>query len=759
MALILVALAWLAAIATVAIWAMPPWFAGVAIATFVPPLWFARGRGDALVLVAMASLAVVGAYRFHGWQHRDPPSIGQYLEQSVVLDGTITSEPDPGLTNQSYLFAVDRLANVTGAHEANGTVRVSLGQDTRYLPGTRLRLTGRLADPPVFAGFDYRHYLYQHGIAGLMQSPGVEVLGQPPEWSWDRQVAALRLRLDSALQRTLPEPEASLAGGVAFGRDGNLPDGLAGDFRDTGLAHIVAVSGSNVSLVAALVFGLLTWLVGRKKAFWAVVPGVLAYVVVAGLSASVIRAGVMAIVLVLGSYLGKPRSSLAALAAAAILMTLVQPSAAQDIGFQLSLSATAGIIVFSPWIQRGIERGGIRIGWRLPGGVAMAIAVTLSATAATMPITLVNFQRLSLAGPLANVLIEPLFVVAFWLSVAVATVGAVWQPGGWFIGLFAYYPLSFITWFAAAAASLPFAAVDTPAVGGGTALISFAVLCIPGWFAYRYFPPPLTVPPPSKSARRAQRRLLITGAGAAALVMAFPVSLLAMRGPGAVEFSLLNVGSGDAVLITTPHGRYVLVDGGESGIQLADELGAVLPHWKHGLDALFTLQPADEQTAAIPELLRRYEVRDRLGVGGVALVRGDRYVIDGVTFEALWPATGTGSPTADSYMILRVTYGAVSFVIPANASTPDQAALVAAGPVAANVLVLPHHGANKTDLPFIEAVNPAVGLVPVGSGRYAPSPGPAIIDWFGGRLLLRTDVHGRITIRTDGQSLRYSTRR
>ena len=111
---------------------------------------------------------------------------------------------------------------------------------------------------------------------------------------------------------------------------------------------------------------------------------------------------------------------------------------------------------------------------------------------------------------------------------------------------------------------------------------------------------------------------------------------------------------------------------------------------------------------------------------------------------------GTGSPTADSYMILRVTYGAVFLVIPPNASAPDKAALVAAGPVAANVLVLPHHGANKTDLPFIEAVNPAVGLVPVGSGRYAPSPGPAIIDWFGGRLLLRTDVHGRITIRTDG---------
>ena len=323
---------------------------------------------------------------------------------------------------------MDRLANVTGAHEANGTVRVSLGR-TPIPSGTRLRLTGRLATLPCLLASTSVTTSTSTASPDSCRPPGVEVLGQPPEWSCDRQVAALRLRLDSALQRTLPKPEASLAGGVAFGRDGNLPDGLASDFRDTALAHIVAVSGSNVSLVAALVFGLLTWLVGRKKAFWAIVPGVLAYVVVAGLMTSVIRAGVMAIVLVLGSYLGKPRSSLAALAAAAILMTLVQPSAAQDIGFQLSLSATAGIIVFSPWIQRGIERGGIRIGWRLPGGVAMAIAVTLSATAATMPITLVNFQRLSLVGPLANVLIEPLFVVAFWLSVAVATVGAVWQPG------------------------------------------------------------------------------------------------------------------------------------------------------------------------------------------------------------------------------------------------------------------------------------------------------------------------------------------
>ena len=205
--------------------------------------------------------------------------------------------------------------------------------------------------------------------------------------------------------------------------------------------------------------------------------------------------------------------------------------------------------------------------------------------------------------------------------------------------------MSFITWFAAAAASLPFAAVDTPGVGGGTALISFAVLCIPGWFAYRYFPPPLTVPPPSKSARRAQRRLLITGAGAAALVMALQVSLLAMRGPGAVEFSLLNVGSGDAVLITTPHGRYVLVDGGELGYPTrgrtrrgASFIGNTASmHFSH-------FNRPMSKPLLYPNCSGATKSATAWALVASPWFAGDRYVIDGVTFEALWPATAPDRP-------------------------------------------------------------------------------------------------------------------
>src|SRR6185312_3213398 len=198
--------------------------------------------------------------------------------------------------------------------------------------------------------------------------------------------------------------EASLAGGIAFGRDGNLSEQVYGTFRDTGLAHIVAVSGSNVALVMAVVFFLFVRTLGRRAALLPAALTVVAYIFVAGLSASVMRAGLMALVYLAGAYLGRQQAALAALGAAAIAMTFVQPSAALDLGFQLSLAATAGLIVFGPWIRFALESGAARAGLsRIPGLLVRVTSLSLAASLATMPIVWVNFGRISLISPFANI--------------------------------------------------------------------------------------------------------------------------------------------------------------------------------------------------------------------------------------------------------------------------------------------------------------------------------------------------------------------
>lgn len=772
-----VALAWLLGMAAAALWQAPAWLAGAWLAAFVPATWRRRGRGSAAVLLIAAVVAVVGAWRFDGWQDRDPPDLARWVGSEATVEGMVASEPDPGLTTTSYEVAIERVL-VDGRWEAaGGRLRVTLSQFAEHEEGERLQLAGEVREAPVFADFDYRGYLLRRGVVGTMLFPRVEVVAGAPRWSAQRLLTVVRLRLEAALQRALPEPEASLAAGIAFGRDGNLPDGLYTDFRDAGVAHIVAVSGTNITIVAAVAFMAATAVVGRRRALLPVAVIVFAYVVVAGLSPSVLRAGVMAGVYLLGTGLGRQQGSLAALGVAAVAMTALSPEAAADLGFQLSLTATAGLVVFGPWVTWAIGRGvsAARLGAWSPEWAVRVAGITLSATVATLPVVWVNLGRVSLVGPFANVVVEPVFVVAFALSGLAALMGTAWAPAGWLVGLGAYYPLAFMGWFTARAAALPYAAVDVPARGGEWAFAAYLVLVAGGWPAYRYFVPSTGRRP---TRVRPTARRMAAAAGAAGVAVAVVVtSLLPTGGPGELRVAVLNVGQGDAILVTTPHGHQVLVDGGPSGIVLARELGATMPHWDRSIDVVFLTHPQQDHVGGLPELFQRFDIGTTYDTGiaraseGYAayaggraghevIARGGVVTIDGVTIEVLWPPDAYAtSDVNNTSLILRVTYGETSVLLTGDAEAPAQRALMALEDVQADVLKVPHHGSKTSAPEFLRAVGAEVAVVSVGEGNQFGHPAEATLAALSGTVLLRTDQDGRVTVTSDGRHIRVTTQR
>jgi competence protein ComEC len=459
-------------------------------------------------------------------------------------------------------------------------------------------------------------------------------------------------------------------------------------------------------------------------------------------------------------------------------MTAVQPAAALDIGFQLSLAATAGLIVFGPWVRYGLERGiaRARLDSVVPGVATQVAALSLSATIATLPVIWVNFGQVSLTGPLANIVIEPVFVVAFALSAVTAVAGIAWEPAGWALGLAAYYPLAFTTWFARTLAEAPFVAVSVPRFGGEAALAGYAALAAAGWPAYRRLAP--SRPAPNRAGRsfRLRRFSLAIGGGAIALAVV-PVSLLPARGPGALEVTALDIGQGDAILVTTPHGHQLLVDGGPSGIDLARELGAVLPHWDRSLDAVLVTHPQEDHIGGVPAVLRRFDVgteydtgvenaievypvyRERAGERRVVR-EGDSWTMDGVRFEVIWPPEGFNDPGLnDTSIVLRVTYGSTRVLLTGDFEAPAQHMLMASEDVAADVLKVPHHGSKTSAPDFLAAVHASVALISVGAGNSYGHPHLQTLDALAGSTILRTDLQGRITVRSDGRSLRVRTRR
>ena len=786
MTLPLLAAAWLLGITASAIWGAPPWAAGAWFAALAPAGWAWKGRDGALLPLAAALLALLGAWRFEGWAETPAPDLARHLGEDVTIEGRIDSEPDPALTTVRYHVRAEGILDADGDWRGTaGRTLVTLRQGAAYDRGARVRLSGALEEPPGLEAFDYRAFLARRGVVGTMSFPRVEALDTGTPRTITTVASRVRLRLERALRASLPEPTASLAAGIVMGRDAAMPRELTEAFRETGLAHFVAVSGSNVALAAALAFVLFTPLAGRTRAIIPAALSILAYTFLAGAEETVVRAAIMAAIVLAGYWLGRPQSGVAALGAAAILMTAVQPGLAVDAGFQLSVASTAGLMAFSPWIRHGLAALAARLGVAnvVPGALLDVAALSLAAWIAALPIIWAIFGQVSLIGPLVNVPTVPVFAIAFWAGAAAALAGVVWEPAGWIVGAAAWYPLGFIVWMAEAGASVPHAAIALPRFGPGAALAASLALAATAWPAYRNLPPERPNPgrfalePISPRAARVTR-LAVVGGGAGALAAAIAVlSLAPIGGPGRLEVAILDVGQGDAILVTTPNGSRVLVDGGPSGIVLARQLGKALPHWAHSFHAVALTHPDTDHAGGLPDALERFRagtVYDSGARRGTAtftrfaeqagaratLRRGDAFEVDGVRFEVLWPPPGQLPEGVNAASLaLLVRYGETRILLPGDIEQTAQTGILALGAPVADALLAPHHGADTNAAGFLDATEGALAVISAGEGNPHGHPAPETLAALAGRAVLRTDVHGRVVILSDGESLRVRAER
>ncbi|MGE0598060.1 MAG: ComEC/Rec2 family competence protein [Dehalococcoidia bacterium] len=777
MTLVLVGLAWVAGLVAVGVFAAPWWMGAAWVAAALPMFLVSKALSGRYGLAAVCVVAaLLAGYRLHGVVDAAVPGWAGAIGTEVELTGTVDSEPDRGTTTTGYVLRVETVTAGGSALASGGKVLVYLHQYADYLPGDRLTVAGKLEMAPVFDGFDYRAYLARRGISATMLRPKVLTYdaGQSSAKRW---LTEGRLDLDLALQRSLPEPEASLAAGIAYGRDDGLSREAKDDYNRAGLRHLVAVSGSNVVLVVALTYVVAIPLIGRRWAWLPAAVTLATYLAAAGLSPSVLRSGLMAAVLLGGTVIGRPQSGLPALAAAVVGMTAVSPGLAFDAGFQLSATATAGLVTVSPWLTQWIVAGTARARLFLPIWLCQTIALTLSASLSTAPVMWVTFGQISLISPLANAVVEPVFALAFWASIVTSTLGLVSRPLGEASGAVAYYPLAFIKECSRLFGEPSWAAVETPETGRTWVVASYTVLGAIGFFAYRYAPRRGEEPVAVRSRRIRFSRLAFAGAAGATALAIVPVSLFPRSGPGELVVQFLDVGQGDAALITTPHGSQILIDGGPSGIDLARELGEVMPHWDRSLDLVIVSHPQEDHIAGIPEVFSRLhvgEVDDNGAENATAsyaiyederparltLSQGDSFERDGVGFEVLWPPADYAPKNLNNTsIIVRVTYEGVSFLFTGDAEGPAFEALSATESVRASVLKVPHHGSKTTPAWVFEAVQPSLAVISVGEDNIFGHPHGDTLAALAGVPTYRTDLSGRITVRSSGGRLKVSTER
>ncbi len=590
----------------------------------------------------------------------------------------------------------------------------------------------------------------------------------------------------AVIARLVPEPEASLLQGIVLGVRASIPRDLYDLFNATGTSHILVISGANLTMMAALFSRAFGRLLGKRRAYWFTLGGVGLYVLLVGAEPAVARAALMAGLYLTALYLGRHATAYVSLCASGLLLTALNPFSLWDVGFQLSFAATLGLILFAPALDQFFERGLARVLSQERAKKAVRylddlLIITLAAQILALPLILYHFGQMSLTAPLANLLIlpaQPAIIVVGGLATLVGLVPFL-QPVAqlifWVPWLGLAYTTAVVRWLAA----WPLASVQISPARAGRFALYYCVLLVAGWAFSRGYDRRLWNWIAARLSRRSAAVML-----AALSVTTILTWLAVLQLPdGRLHVAFLDVGEGDATLITTPRGQQILVDGGPSPTALTSGLGQEMPFWDRSIDLMVMTHADADHITGLVEVLRRYQVGGWLDNGRAKkqaiyeecqkeLDRGKvpRSVVqagaeidlgDGAILTVLNPVTPPG-PSADTRtdandqsVVLRLTWGQASVLLTGDIGAGAEGSLLWSGqPLAANVLKVAHHGSNaSSSAGFVTAVHPSYAVISAGAGNRFGHPAAAVLDRLTkmGVTILRTDQAGTIELITDGQ--------
>ncbi|MEU8886494.1 ComEC/Rec2 family competence protein [Streptomyces sp. NPDC048442] len=767
-----------------------------------------QGGGRSLRLTAVATAllcaaAAAASAALHSADlHRGPVPELAHRYATVGAELTVTGDPrqtrprvrgDRTAPRTVVLDAeVTRVTAVDGTVTAVRTpvlvlapVRGPTAQWLRLLPSTRLWVPRARLAPPLPDG---------DRIAAVLRIPGngpPEIAGPPT--AVQRTAGGLRAGLREATEG-LPTDARALLPGLVVGDTSRMEPDLHDAFAATDLVHLTAVSGSNLTIVLALLIGPPALALRAERRGLAPRLGIslrttalfggaltLAFVIVCRPEPSVLRAAACGLITLLAIGTGRRRSLVPALAAAVLLLVLYDPWLARSYGFLLSVLATGALLTIGPVWSAGLQRRGV------PPRIAEVLAAASAAQAVCAPVVAVMAARVSLVAIPCNLFAELAIAPATVLGFAALATALVAMPVAELLARVAGWPAGWIAGVARAGAALPGAEIGWP--GGWWGGLLLAVLTVAVVLAVR----------------RAPRHPWLSSGCVLLLLLAVvrppPLTgVLTGWPPPDWKFVMCDVGQGDAmVLAAGEEGTAVVVDAGPDPV-LVDrclrELGVtrvplvVLSHFHAdhvaGLPGVLrgravgavqttTLQEPRDQAAFV------HRTAAGAGVPVITVRPGERRRIGPLDWQVLWPPPPLHSvPRApnDASITLLVRYGSpdgapeggtegglegeqdgdrgrgmggsLTLLLPGDLELPAQQALLRAGPELppVDVLKVAHHGSARQDPGLLRRVAPRLALVPVGRDNPYGHPAPAALAALtsGGAVVLRTDRDGPIAV-------------
>jgi len=627
--------------------------------------------------------------------------------------------------------------------------------------GERVSLSGRwrAGRRPDLARPESSGYLVVQQVSGPSASPS-------PRPSLPLIAAGIRGRVGRRIRELFPD-HGGLVEALILARKEGLDQELREAFALTGTAHLLAISGFHVGVVATLLLsGLRMAGVPRRKAGAAAAVGVWLYVATIGLPDAATRAAIIFSFIALGRLASRPVAPMGTLSTAFLALLIHDPGSLARPGFQLSFAGAFGLMVMAKPVERSLSawaRG------RCPSSLTQGAAAGIAATLATLPLVAWHFDRVSVVGIPTTLLAGPLVAATIpgvfgSLALSVIDPGMAHILAGG-VGLL----LDLLTAVVDVLSRLPFAAVWVPkswVAAAGVGAVAGVTLISRG----------------ERLSHRG-RRLVALGSGLAVLIALPGIQRVALR--DVVEFAFLDVGQGDAIGIRSPGGRWIMVDVGPRGRGFDAGRDVAVPFFRERgvahLEVLFLTHPDLDHIVGAESLMSALDVGTIVDPGvpsaKVAYVElleaaartdtpwrtaraGEGVEVDGVQVRVLHPAAAPRTGTLDANetsIVLFIQFGSFEAILTGDAPVAvEEESIDGLATPDIELLKVGHHGsATSTSSAFLASTRPELAVISVGARNRYGHPDPSVLRGLHaiGAQVFRTDRHGtvRVLARRDGR--------
>jgi len=390
-------------------------------------------------IIKISSFAVIflilGILRYNlGWPKISPERIQFYNGEKIGWQGMV-KKSEERIDKKELIIEAENLILENETRKVKGKVLVFVPLYSYYQYGDKLEINCQLRAPKPIENFAYHEYLARYNIYSTCFPKEIKILARDKGSFITRQILKIKEKIKMAIDQNFTEPEGAIFSALLLGIKKDVPLKIREVFSKTGTAHILAVSGLHIMVMAKLllIFCLSAFLLRRQDAFWLVSLALIFYVILTGASASATRAGIMGFLIILGEKIGRRKESLNLIVFAAAIMLLFNPKLLKsDLGFQLSYLGILGITYLEGFFYQIFK-------WLPKKRVNLRkyLATTFSAQIFVFPLVLYYWGNLSIGAPLANVFVLTILPYLMGFGFIFALVSLIF----FFLGKILFFPI------------------------------------------------------------------------------------------------------------------------------------------------------------------------------------------------------------------------------------------------------------------------------------------------------------------------------